>query len=238
MRCSVDERLFHLFPFLRIGILVCDINNTLYGEDKLEAIVESTRGHFRYEKAEDHPHIRAWHEAFERVGIPVSTYQSSVETFLKRALRGGPFPRISPVVDLYNAVSLKHIVPMRGHDIACLSGDVYLTFAEGTEVFVPIDTGEQEIVDKGEVVYRDDRGVLTRRWVWRQSNNDKVVAETTSVLITADVMDGLPEGLCDEVLNEMERGLLQNGIGRVLHRDILAIDNNGTEFNTWSTEPL
>jgi DNA/RNA-binding domain of Phe-tRNA-synthetase-like protein len=230
MRCSVDERLFHLFPFLKIGILVCDINNTLYGEDKLEAIIESTREHFPYESPEEHPHVRVWGDAFDKLGIPGILYRSSVETLLRLALKGGPFPRISPVVDLYHAVSLKYVVPLAGHDMGCLSGDIALTFAEGTEVFVPMDTGDQEVVDKGEVVYKDRREVLTRGWVWRRSNKDKVVAETTHILITADVMEGLPEGLCDEVLNEMAKSVKDIGIGNVLQRDILTFEKKSTEF--------
>ena len=114
---SVDEKLFDLFPELQIGVLICKIENKRYGEDRLEAVLDDIRAGFGYEKPQDHPHIKAWRDAFTKLGISASKYHSSIESLLRRALKGGPFPRINPVVDLYNAVSLKYLVPMGGHAI-------------------------------------------------------------------------------------------------------------------------
>lgn len=230
MRFSVAERLFTLFPGLEIGVLICEIENKRYGEDRLEAILEDIRTNFQYEKPQDHPHIKVWREAFNKLGISASKYYASIESLLRRVLKGGPFPRINPVVDLYNAVSLKYLVPMGGHAIPPLDGDISLCFAEGDETFVPMEGGESERVDKGEVVYKDESEILTRRWVWRQCNKDKVTAATTSIFIPIDVMEGLPGGLCEKIMEEMEQGLSQNGYGRVVHRDILTRDKLSTEF--------
>jgi len=170
MLFSVDEKLFNLFPALKIGVLICEIRNTEYGEDGLDAVIENLRSGFQYEKPQEHPNIKVWREAFGKLGISASKYYSSIESLLRRVLKGGPFPRINPVVDLYNAVSLKHLVPMGGHAISPLEGDVALCFAKGGESFVPMDSGDVETVDANEVVYKDSKEVLTRRWVWRQCN--------------------------------------------------------------------
>lgn len=228
---SVEDKLYSIFPGLEIGVLVCEIENKRYGEDRLEAILEDIRTNFPYTNPQGHPHIKVWREAYNKLGISASKYYSSIESLLRRVLKGGPFPRISPVVDLYNEISLKYLVPMGGHAITPIEGDISLCFAEGNETFIPMDGGEPENIEKGEVVYKDEKEVLTRRWVWRQCNKDKVTVDTTSLFIPIDVMEGLPEGLCVKIMDDMEQGLLQNGYGRVVHKDILNRNRLSTQFN-------
>ena len=228
---SVEDKLFSIFPKLEIGFLVCEIKNKRYGEDRLEAILENIRTNFPYKNPQEHPYIKVWREAFNKLGISASKYYSSIESLLRRALKGGPFPRISPVVDLYNEISLRYLVPMGGHAIAPIEGDISLCFAEGGEMFIPMEGGEPEILGKEEVVYKDEKEILTRRWVWRQCNKDKVTVDTTSIFIPIDIMEGLPEGLCWKIMDDMEQSLLQNGYGKVVHRDILKKNRLSTQFN-------
>ena len=227
---SIDEGIFNLFPSLKIGALVAEIDNTKYGEDRLEEVLDDVKVHFSFERPQDHPNIRVWREAFKKLGVPTSKYQSSIESLLKRVLKGGPFPRINPLVDLYNAISLRRLVPIGGHALDPIDGNISLCFAEGKETFIPMDLGEQEIVEKGEAIYRDDKDVLTRRWVWRQSNKDNVLNETTHVFIPIDVMEGLPDWLCQSVIRDMEESIIKNGYGKIIHRDILTKEKLQTEF--------
>ena len=228
---SVEDKLFSIFPELEIGVLVCEIDNKRYGEDKLEIVLEEIRTNFPYNNPQGHPHIKVWREAFNKLGISASKYYSSIESLLRRVLKGGPFPRINPVVDLYNEISLKYLVPMGGHAIAPIDGNITLCFAEGHETFIPMECGEPEVVDKGEVIYKDEKEVLTRRWVWRQCNKDKVTVDTKYVFMPIDIMEGLPEGLCRKIMEDMEQSLLQNSYGRVVHKDILNKSRFSTEFN-------
>ena len=207
---AVDERLFEVFPDLQIGVLVCRVDNTKYGEDMLEPALAGIRTGFGYEKPQDHPNVKAWRQAFNKLGISAAKYQSSIESLVRRALKGGVFPRVNPLVDLYNAISLEFLVPMGGHDLAPLDGDIFLGFADGNEPFTPMEGGEDEVAEKGEVVYRDERSVLTRRWVWRQSNKDKVTAKTSSVFMPIDVMEGLPRTLTEDVMERVSGYLREN----------------------------
>jgi DNA/RNA-binding domain of Phe-tRNA-synthetase-like protein len=227
---SVDERLFELFPGLRIGVLVCRVDNTKYGEDIMEPALARLREGFGYEKAQDHPNVKVWRQAFNKLGISAAKYQSSIESLVRRALKGGVFPRVNPLVDLYNAISLEFLVPMGGHDLAPLEGNIFLGFAEGHEPFTPMEGGEDEVAEKGEVVYRDDRSVLTRRWVWRQSNKDKVTAGTSSVFMPIDVMEGLPQTLVENVTDKVAAYLRENNSGEVIHRDILTKEKRSADF--------
>jgi len=232
MQFSIEKRLFDLFPSLTIGVLVCAIDdNTEYGDDRLDIVIQDIRNNFPYEKPQDHPHIKVWREAFSRLGISASKYYSSIESLLRRVLKGGPFPRINPVVDLYNAVSLKYLVPMGGHAIDPLEGNISLCFARGDEPFLPMDTETLEHAEKDEVIYRDDREVLTRRWVWRQCNKDKVTSETKKIFIPIDIMGGLPYSIVNDIMRDMEDGLIKGRNGRVLHRDVLTKDKLITIFD-------
>jgi DNA/RNA-binding domain of Phe-tRNA-synthetase-like protein len=230
MTFTVDRRLFDLFPGLAVGVLVCHIDNFRYGDDRLEAVLDRIRSGFAYEKPQDHPHIKAWRLAFGKVGLSPAKYPSSIESLLRRALKGGPFPRVNPIVDLYNAISLEYFVPIGGHDLTPLDGNLFLGFADGGEPFTPLESGESETAEKGEVVYKDDKDVLTRRWVWRQSNKDKVTPRTSSIVIPIDIMEGIDLALCGQIMDKITAQFARHGNGTVIHRDVVAATHQTTEF--------
>jgi DNA/RNA-binding domain of Phe-tRNA-synthetase-like protein len=45
------------------------------------------------------------------------TYQSSIESLVRRALKGGFFPRANPLVGPHDAFSPELLVPIGGHDL-------------------------------------------------------------------------------------------------------------------------
>src|SRR3989339_1192999 len=139
MRFSIQKELFDLLPGLTIGMVVAkDLDNSRSSEeiDRLLAqAIEEMRSHFAADKAQDHPRIKPWRTAFSKLGIAGSKFPSSIESMARRILKGDPFPKINPLVDLCNSVSLKYLVPMGGHDLDTLKGDIHLRFAEGWEPF-------------------------------------------------------------------------------------------------------
>ena len=143
-------------------------------------------------RAADHPHIAAWRAAFSAFGSKPKRYPSSAEALMARVIKGQPLPRINLLVDLYNAVSVRHAVPLGGEDADRLEGALRLTVAEGGEPFDPRDDGvEVEAVPAGEVVWRDDRGVTCRRWNWRQGRRTQLTEATTRAFFVFDRLDPL-----------------------------------------------
>jgi len=116
-----------------------------------------------------HPHLAAWRETFQAFGAKPRRTPNSAEALIRRAGRGG-VPPISVLVDLYNAVSLRHAIPVGGEDIQTVRGTSRLVRAQGDERFDTTANGEPviESPEPGEVVWRDDVGVTCRRWNWRQ----------------------------------------------------------------------
>ncbi|HEX5780885.1 MAG TPA: phenylalanine--tRNA ligase beta subunit-related protein, partial [Solirubrobacteraceae bacterium] len=82
----------------------------------------------------DHPHLQAWRDAFRAFGA--KRYSCSAEALIRRA---DEFPAINRLVDLYNAVSMAHAVPVGGEDLDHVVGPVRLVFATGDE---PFDGGD------------------------------------------------------------------------------------------------
>ena len=207
MHFSIQGELFHILPDLTIGMVVAmGVDNTHPSkeiENLLNQAIEAMKRNFIVDKAQEHPRIKPWRTAFSKLSISGSKFPSSIESMAKRVLRGDPFPRINPLVDLYNSVSLKYLVPMGGHDLNTLKGNIYLKFAEGWEPFAPMGGGETAIVPKGELVYRDDQEVLTRNWVWRQCEKDKATEETKNIFIPIDVLGEVGRERVAEIIREL-----------------------------------
>ncbi|CAA9489500.1 MAG: FIG01129170: hypothetical protein [uncultured Solirubrobacteraceae bacterium] len=140
----------------------------------------------------DHPHIAAWRAAFSAFGAKPSRYPSSAEALVARVLKGQELPRVNVLVDLYNAVSVRHVVPVGGEDADRLEGPLRLAVAAGGEPFDPRGDGTAvEPVAAGEVVWRDDRGVTCRRWNWRQGRRTQLTEDTTRAFFVFDRLEGL-----------------------------------------------
>src|SRR6185436_740780 len=94
---------------------------------------EEVRQVFGEEKPASHPHIAAWRQAYADFGSKPSRFLCSAEALLRRVLRGEDLPRISELVDLYNAGSIRYVLPVGGEDRDPLESDLELAFARGGE---------------------------------------------------------------------------------------------------------
>ena len=160
-------------------------------EAQLAAAEEHLRAS-KLERAADHPHIQAWRSAFSAFGAKPSRYPSSAEALITRVVKGQGLPRVNALVDLYNAVSVRHVVPLGGEDADRLQGALRLTVATGGEPFDPRGDGsELDQAATGEVVWRDDVGVTCRRWNWRQGRRTQLTEETARAFFVFDRLDGL-----------------------------------------------
>jgi DNA/RNA-binding domain of Phe-tRNA-synthetase-like protein len=178
-----------------------------------EAQLAGAEAHLRasgLQRATDHPHIAAWRAAFSAFGVKPSRYPSSAEALIARVLKDQPLPRVNVLVDLYNAVSVRHVVPLGGEDADHVQGALRLTAAAGGEPFDPRGDGSGvEEVPAGEMVWRDDRGVTCRRWNWRQGRRTQLTDATTRAFFVFDRLDGLAVSELHEAADELS-GLLRD----------------------------
>jgi DNA/RNA-binding domain of Phe-tRNA-synthetase-like protein len=145
------------------------------------------------EPASVHPHLASWRTVFSAFGSKPSKFLCSAEALVKRVLKGEEIPPINRVVDAYNAVSLRHVVPAGGEDLDRLESDLVLAFADGTEPFDLLSgDGASEHPDPGEVVWRDSAGVTCRRWNWRQCRRTRLLPETRNAYFVIDRLPPYP----------------------------------------------
>jgi DNA/RNA-binding domain of Phe-tRNA-synthetase-like protein len=139
--------------------------------------------------AESLEQVAQWREAYRAFGARPQRTRPSVEALLRR-LPGG-LPRIDRITDVYNAVSVGHLLPVGGEDLTAYSGPACLVRATGGEDFDTTASGLPvvEHPEPGEVIWRDDKGVTCRRWNWRQCTRTRITEATTSAVF---ILDGLP----------------------------------------------
>jgi DNA/RNA-binding domain of Phe-tRNA-synthetase-like protein len=193
MLFRVEDNVWERFPELVLGLVWADgIDNTSEAEEvsvERLRLQDRIRERFEGETLSQQPRIQAWRRAYSLFGAKPKKYLSSVESLYRMTLKGLDLRPISPVVDIYNLISLKHMVPVGGDDLDRAEGDIRLARAQGGETFIPLNSDKMETAKPGEIVYRDDAGVLCRRWNWRECDRTKMRPDTRRVCL---VVEGLP----------------------------------------------
>ncbi|MEU7896202.1 phenylalanine--tRNA ligase beta subunit-related protein [Nonomuraea sp. NPDC049152] len=174
----VHPEIFELRPDFAVLVM------TAYGlrngptDDRSRAWLEEASSHaVRQEK------IDPWREAYRAFGAKPQRTRPSVDALTRRL----PLPEINLVVDAYNAVSVKHVLPIGGEDLGHYRGAAHLMRARGDE------PSEEALgtPDAGEVIWRDDVGVTCRRWNWRQVVRTRITEETTDALFLLERLEPL-----------------------------------------------
>ena len=132
--------------------------------------------------------VAAWRDAYQAFGAKPKRTRPSVEALLRRVDAG--LPRIDRLTDIYNAMSVRHLLPVGGEDLDAYAGPARLVRAAGDE---PFDTNRDggpvtEQPEPGEVIWRDDAGVTCRCWNWRQCVRTRITHSTVRALF---ILDGL-----------------------------------------------
>jgi DNA/RNA-binding domain of Phe-tRNA-synthetase-like protein len=223
---TVDPAVPALRPDYRAVLLTADGLRGGPGDEVSEGILAAAEATARRRlggrRPEELPELAAWREAYRAFGARPQRTRPSVEALLRRLDPDG-LPRIDRITDVYNAVSVAHLLPLGGEDRAAYAGPPRLVRADGTEPFDTTAGGETvvEHPEPGEVVWRDDDGVTCRRWNWRQCARTRITPATTSALFVLDVLDPLTDDDAHAAADALTEGLRALGPGAVVHRRLL-----------------
>lgn len=136
------------------------------------------------------PEVRAWRRVFARMGLKPTQYRCASEALLRRYRVDGALPRLHPLVDLCNAVSMAFAIPVAVLDVARVEGFLEVRYARGDEVYHTF-AGGTEHPNPGEVVFADAaNSAHARRWTNRQSGLSAVRGTTGAVLVVAEAVHG------------------------------------------------
>lgn len=134
------------------------------------------------------PEIQAWRRTFSKMGLKPTQYRCASESLLRRFSKERALPRIHPLIDLCNAISLAFAIPVGVFDTAKISESLEVRHATGDETYLTF-AGDTEHPDPDEVIFADAAGrAHARRWTNRQSGHSAVRDTTSDVLIVAEAM--------------------------------------------------
>jgi DNA/RNA-binding domain of Phe-tRNA-synthetase-like protein len=177
------------FPDLAAGALLADgITGDVPAGPRIAGHHATARSRLAGGPESELPEIRAWRRTFAAMGLKPTQYRCASESLLRRFKKDGTLPRIHPLIDVCNAISLAFAIPVAVFDLSKVTGFLEVRHASGEEEHLTF-AGEIEHPEAHEVVFADGAGrTHARRWSNRQSGLSAVRDTTSSVLIVAEAL--------------------------------------------------
>ncbi|ACU94365.1 uncharacterized conserved protein [Cryptobacterium curtum DSM 15641] len=228
-----EQSFWDLFPDASIGILV--VRNMKTADEITAADREVIVNLLRTSNAQADQYLESntisensvvaiWRDAYRRFKTKKGV-RCSLESLLKRVLKGNPVGSITPSVDLYNALSLKYAFPVGGEDVDSFVGNVRLGITEGGDAFQPIGEDADDPTLAGELCYRDDAGAICRCFNWRDGVRTALQDDSRNAILITENLDPARRNELDTMVDEFAR-LLQTYFGaEIVAREIIDRDN-------------
>jgi DNA/RNA-binding domain of Phe-tRNA-synthetase-like protein len=182
VKLFVAEEISKTFPALRIAALVARGIDNEGTNSELQQLKHAAAvrmfNEFDNDRLGQLPEIEAWRQAYRTFGVKPRDSRPTAEAFLRRLIKGADFPTISKAVDAYLLVETDYYLPVGGYDLDTITGDIRLRFSGGDEPFIPLGAKLDENTKPGEVVYADDRRILTRKWNYRDCDHCKITDQS------------------------------------------------------------
>jgi len=190
MKFKISKEILEKYPELEVGVVICNNLDNSKNNKEIQKLIrdieKETRDKINPEEVTEIPTIAKWREIYKSFGAKPNKYRNSVEALLKRVLGGNEIYEINSLVDIYNYISVKYIMTVGGEDIDKIEGDLVLDFAKGNEEFITLGGDENDSPKEGEVVYKDNKGVICRRWNWREADRTKLTEETKNAIVVIE----------------------------------------------------
>ncbi|MFF9817896.1 B3/4 domain-containing protein [Streptomyces sp. NPDC014006] len=190
MRFRHADTIWSAHPQLTAGVLYADgVDDRADTGPRAAAHTERAAARLAGAPEGEFPEITAWRRTFSGLGLRPTQYRCAAESLLRRLRKEGGLPRIHPVVDLCNAISVAHAVPVAALDADRIAAPLLeVRPARGEEVYTAFD-GTTEHPAPGEVTFVDSAGrAHARRWTHRQSGWSAVGPDTRRVLVVTEAM--------------------------------------------------
>ncbi|WP_218727567.1 B3/B4 domain-containing protein, partial [Enterobacter chuandaensis] len=208
---SIDSRLAGIAPGFRALSILVEAAPITHPEVATAALAQACQQMLNDDVPWAAAHLSDWDEVFKAFGAKPKRTPCSAAALRKRVQKDGSLPSLDPVVDIYNAVSIRYAIPVGGENLAAYSGAPRLTLADGSEPFDTYKEGQpvMEHPEPGEVIWRDDLGVTCRRWNWRQGVRTRLDRQAQSMWFILESMPSMPlaalEEAGEELVNNLQR---------------------------------
>lgn len=212
MNFTIAEEIFTCFPDMKLAVVVArDVNNQFSSSEiqteLKQSWISAGKAAEEYGNPQSHPKIKPWVEHFKALGVSRKEFPSSIESLVRRAGKGGAPVSINPMVDFYNSVSLKYLVPAGGFDLDQLDTGLELRLSRAGDEFQALDNPSISLIPEGEISYADGSRILTRHFLWRQSKVGLILPTSKNVLLVSEIPGELEKSISEDVLAVLAEGI-------------------------------
>lgn len=222
---SIDPRLTGIAPGFRALSILVEAAPITQPDVASAALAQACQQVLTEDVAWAEAHLSAWDDVFRAFGAKPKRTPCSASALRKRVLKEGALPPLDPVVDIYNAISIRYAIPVGGENLAAYAGAPRLTLAEGNEPFDTLKEGQSviEYPDAGEVIWRDDIGVTCRRWNWRQGVRTRLDSQAQHMWFILESLPSMPLSALQEAGDELVSNLQRLMPGSTAHLQLIEL---------------
>ena len=222
---SIDPRLTGIAPGFRALSILVEAAPITQPDVASAALAQACQQVLTDDVAWAAAHLSAWDDVFRAFGAKPKRTPCSASALRKRVLKEGALPPLDPVVDIYNAISIRYAIPVGGEHLAAYAGAPRLTLAEGNEPFDTLKEGQPviEYPDAGEVIWRDDIGVTCRRWNWRQGVRTRLDSQAQHMWFILESLPSMPLSALQEAGDELVSNLQRLMPGSTAHLQLIEL---------------
>ncbi|WP_449541333.1 B3/B4 domain-containing protein [Enterobacter ludwigii] len=222
---SIDPRLTGIAPGFRALSILVEAAPITQPDVASAALAQACQQVLTDDVAWAEAHLSAWDDVFRAFGAKPKRTPCSASALRKRVLKEGALPPLDPVVDIYNAISIRYAIPVGGENLAAYAGAPRLTIAEGNEPFDTLKEGQPviEYPDAGEVIWRDDIGVTCRRWNWRQGVRTRLDSQAQHMWFILESLPSMPLSALQEAGDELVSNLQRLMPGSTAHLQLIEL---------------
>ncbi|HHA1503456.1 TPA: B3/4 domain-containing protein [Enterobacter ludwigii] len=222
---SIDPRLTGIAPGFRALSILVEAAPITQPDVASAALAQACQQVLTDDVAWAEAHLSTWDDVFRTFGAKPKRTPCSASALRKRVLKEGALPPLDPVVDIYNAISIRYAIPVGGENLAAYAGAPRLTLAEGNEPFDTLKEGQPviEYPDAGEVIWRDDIGVTCRRWNWRQGVRTRLDSQAQHMWFILESLPSMPLSALQEAGDELVSNLQRLMPGSTAHLQLIEL---------------
>lgn len=178
----VDSSYWNLFPTSKIGvILIKDYHIDRNLETELKQLLSDSHSlakkYLQEKEFSQNRVIQTYRKAYQTFKTKKGA-RSSIEALLKRVNSGNEITSINPLVDIYNAASLRFGLPIGAEDSDTFRGDLKLTITNGGDV-----------------------GAVCRCFNWRDGKRTMITDNTQNAFLVIELIDNGREIIFKEALD-------------------------------------
>lgn len=195
------------FPGMKVGVALIENAKVHQRNKDLEKLKKETLKEFsrmQMTDIDEIPSIKAYRNIFKAFGVDWHSRRPSADALLRRVVQGKGLYNVNTLVDAYNVAVLESKIALGAFDLDKLILPVTLKLAREDEEITLLGELEPTRIKEKEMVYADQRRIMTLDLNYRDCDYTKITAETKNVILFADGYQGISSG---EVMAGLEKGI-------------------------------